>query len=137
MPRFVLLRHLCPAGYEKSSHWDFMLEWTGALRTWELRELPTIWWIALGDVLPDSAKPATYVVQASRLADHRLAYLDYEGPLSHNRGSVSRSDAGTYTLTRETGNRLDIQLAGERLQGETVLELDKAHQDHWHLRAES
>ena len=135
MPRFVLLRHQCPAGYEKPSHWDFMLEWTEVLRTWELQALPPLWRAALEDGMSNSTGPAARPVRASRLADHRRAYLDYEGPLSHNRGSVSCCDRGTYTMIGETSARLEIQLAGNRLRGRVVLELEKDHQDHWRLWA--
>ena len=136
MSRFVLLRHQCPAGYEKPSHWDFMLERAEILWTWELRELPPVWRTALGDGmsnLPDSTGPAAEPVLASRLADHRRAYLDYEGPLSHNRGNVSCCDRGTYTMIRETNGRLEIQLAGNRLQGRALLELDSKNGSCWRL----
>jgi len=138
MPRFVLLRHHCPAGSHKASHWDFMLEWGGVLRTWELQVLPNPWRIALRDVMPTSVgststEPVAKVVDACRLTDHRLAYLDYQGPLSRNRGSVSRCDVGTYTLASETSDRLEIALAGNRLQGRARLEPDKVRQDHWRL----
>ncbi len=153
MPRFVLLRHECPAGYEKPGHWDFMLEWPEGLRTWELRELPALWRTALGADMPASTGPAstgpastglestglestgptTESVRARRLADHRHAYLDYEGPVSHNRGSVSRRDRGTYRVIRETSGRLEIKLAGDRLQADVILELEAEGGINWCL----
>ncbi len=42
--------------------------------------------------------PAATTVEATRLPDHRLAYLDYEGPVSLNRGEVRRIFAGNYRL---------------------------------------
>src|SRR4051794_23553598 len=63
MPRFVLLRHETPAGSERPTHFDLMLEHNGVLRTWALSGLP-----AAGEPL-----------LAEQLPDHRLAYLDYEG----------------------------------------------------------
>ena len=66
MPRFVILRHELPDPRRRGVHWDFMLEHAGVLRTWALAEEPA----------PN--KP----ISAEALADHRLAYLNYEGPVS-------------------------------------------------------
>ena len=76
MPRFVILEHDYP-----ELHWDFMLECAGALKTWRLAE-----------------PPATHgeLIAAVALEDHRLDYLDYEGPVSGNRGRVKRWDRGDY-----------------------------------------
>jgi len=74
MPRYVILEHDAADG----RHWDFMLAGGEALATWALAERP------------DAAGP----VAARSLADHRVAYLDYEGPISGGRGSVTRWDQG-------------------------------------------
>ena len=71
MPRFVVLEHVRP----EDRHWDLMLESGDALATWALKHSP------------DSAQP----IAAEQLPDHRLAYLDYEGPISGGRGAVTRS----------------------------------------------
>ena len=116
MPRFVLLRHQCPPGYEKPSHWDFMLEADGGLRTWELRELPSAWAALLGET------SGSFVVKATPLPDHRLAYLDFEGPLSGDRGSVHRCDGGTYELLQQpTEQRIEIRLNGSLLREKVSL----------------
>ncbi len=122
MPRFVLLRHECPPPskkpkHEKPSHWDFMLESGGVLRTWELRELPAAWAELLGKTSTSTT------VAAVPLPDHRLDYLDYEGPLSGDRGSVRRCDRGTYELLEETPDHLLVQLEGELLGGTAHLTL--------------
>ena len=39
---------------------------------------------------------ASFACSATRLPDHRKHYLDYEGEISGNRGTVARIDAGTY-----------------------------------------
>lgn len=36
-------------------------------------------------------------IHAERIADHRWAYLEYEGPISDNRGAVSRVAKGVIT----------------------------------------
>ena len=53
-------------------HWDLMLDTGETLRTWRL----------------EPALPG--VIRAEPLGNHRRAYLDYEGPVSGNRGSVQR-----------------------------------------------
>ncbi len=82
MPRFVVLRHETPPGHERPTHWDFMLEAGGVLRTWALAEAPC----------------RGRAIAAEELAEHRLAYLEYEGDVSGGRGSVVRWDAGTYEV---------------------------------------
>ncbi|NUQ64853.1 MAG: hypothetical protein HUU20_20510 [Pirellulales bacterium] len=72
MPRFVVLEHDSPRGL----HWDFMLESGDALATWALPEPPD----------------AAAELAAESLPDHRPAYLDYEGPIASNRGTVRRWD---------------------------------------------
>jgi hypothetical protein len=127
MPRFVLLRHECPPDF-KPSHWDFMLEAEGVLRTWELHELPTSWLAAIAE--PHSTE--TRSVAATRLADHRMVYLDYEGPLTENRGSVSRVAAGSFEVIDSSSQHLAVALRGAALQGTAEL-LKSAEQNRWQL----
>ncbi|MFH0982521.1 MAG: DNA polymerase ligase N-terminal domain-containing protein [Planctomycetota bacterium] len=98
-PRYVILLHRTADG----EHWDFMLETGAALATWQLAAEPT--------------GPAGLPLAATRLADHRKAYLDYEGQLSRNRGAVSRVDTGVYRLVRQDEDRWEFELAGGRLTG--------------------
>jgi hypothetical protein len=101
MPRFVILEHDHPR-----LHWDLMLEHGDVLRTWRLAESPR----ADGADVP--AEPSF---------DHRPLYLDYEGPVSGDRGTVRRWDHGTYTVVEDNGDSLTIQFVGERLRGLLVL----------------
>jgi hypothetical protein len=108
MPRFVLLRHECPPELGKPSHWDLMLEDEGALLTWSLFELPG---------------PGGLAAFATRLDDHRMAYLEYEGPLSGERGSVSRVDAGEFEWVERTAQTLVVSFAGRQLIGKLTAQL--------------
>jgi hypothetical protein len=101
MPRFVVLEHDHP-----SIHWDFMLESGAVLRTWRLSE----------------PAAAGRTVDATATADHRPLYLDYEGPVSGGRGSVTRWDGGGYEVLAEDEGRLLIRLDGGRLRGDCRLE---------------
>ncbi|QDU38141.1 ATP-dependent DNA ligase [Maioricimonas rarisocia] len=101
MPRFVILTHDHPF-----LHWDLMLEADGALRTWRLLDEPQ----------PDVP------LRAEALPDHRIAYLDYEGPVSRGRGQVTRWDAGTYDEDAPGEFKRAIAVHGSRLSATAVLE---------------
>jgi hypothetical protein len=137
MPRFVLLYHVCPPGFQRPSHWDLMIEAEGALRTWSLAELPSGWQAAqLATAAVDANCPAAAAgdaVSAAQLADHRLAYLEFEGPLTGGRGQCRRIDRGTYTMESTSPQRLRCQLAGEIVRGRIELRQDVAESGEWTL----
>ncbi|HLW65468.1 MAG TPA: DNA polymerase ligase N-terminal domain-containing protein [Gemmataceae bacterium] len=111
MPRFVILTHDHP-----HLHWDFFLEEGDVLRGWRLAEEPA----------------ARKLIAATCLPDHRKFYLDYEGPVSADRGSVTRWDFGSYSSeppSREAslrasriGAQLILQITGTRLHGRVELQ---------------
>ena len=108
--RFVILQHELPASAPRPSHWDLMLEFDGVLLTWEL---PTLAFEGL---------PANFErLNIRRLADHRLAYLSYEGPVSNNRGEVQRIDAGCFEVMEASETWARIQATGARWQIEMRL----------------
>ena len=113
MPRFVLLYHECPPSFGKPSHWDLMLERDRVLLTWSLPALPAAW--------GGEAGVGFEQIGVTRIADHRLAYLDYEGPISGERGSVTRVDGGEYDVVSETDGVLRVRLRGTRC--DEVIEL--------------
>ena len=100
MLRFVILTHDHPV-----LHWDFMLEKEAHLRTWRLEQAP-----ANG-----------LEIAAESLADHRLAYLDYQGPVSGDRGTVRRFDRGGFALMTETDELIVVELSGKLLNGKAAL----------------
>jgi DNA polymerase Ligase (LigD) len=100
MPRFVILEHDHP-----HLHWDLMLEAGDVLRTWRLASPPCF----------------RQAIPAAGLGDHRLLYLDYQGPLSGDRGRVHRWDAGDFYWQTNEPDRLAVQLLGERTHGVAVL----------------
>jgi hypothetical protein len=131
MPRFVLLYHACPPELGKPSHWDFMLERDGVLLTWNLANLPAAW-SAEGQSPADGTAEGS--IAATRLPDHRLAYLTYEGPLTDNRGHVIRRDDGDYRVVAEAPGRLTIVLKGRHVQG--VAALRQVEEDAWDLQVD-
>ncbi|MCC7086461.1 MAG: hypothetical protein IT427_15785 [Pirellulales bacterium] len=118
MPRFVVLRHESPSSHRAGVHWDMMLEYDGALRTWALTTEPA----------PGAS------IAAVALPDHRLHYLTYEGPISGDRGEVSRWDEGTYEMRRETLDELVFQLNGNRLTAEYSLRRTPEDNLRWTFR---
>jgi len=116
MPRFVILKH-----ERKETHWDLMLEVGPALRTWALQERP------------DRNAP----IEARPLADHRTAYLEYEGPVGRHRGSVQRWDRGTFEFLHQDTDGVEVALRGERLEGTFRLERGTAHWTFRHLADQS
>jgi hypothetical protein len=92
-----------------------MLEVDGALRTWALERLPD----------------ATADQTAEQLPDHRIAYLDYEGPVSGDRGQVTRWDAGEFRWLAEEPRRMAVELSGARLHGVVTLERDSTDAQRW------
>ena len=116
MARFVILRHDSP----RSLHWDLMLEHAGALRTWALATEPT----------SDAS------IAAEALGDHRIAYLDYEGPVSGDRGTVVRWDQGEYVAVVWSDDRVTVELRGHKLRGtaELTRDADSALPQRWSMR---
>ena len=101
MPRFVILRHDRPEG----EHFDFMLEAGDVLKTWALPRPPAV----------------GVEMDCEALADHRLAYLDYEGPISGR--SRQRHPLGPRNLHARTPKqqKWTVELAGEKIAGRATL----------------
>ena len=110
--RFALLLHIL----SDNRHWDLMLENGDGLATWRLPLDP----FAL------ATAATTDNVPAERIADHRLAYLTYEGPVSGERGEVRREDEGDYELLRSLPDVWLVRLAGRRLNGDFELPLQSS-----------
>ena len=113
---FVILRHAEPAG----AHYDLMLREGDALATWRV-----------------DANPAEMIVgeiaRATTLPAHRLAYLEYEGPISGDRGSVQRVDRGRYEGHSSDGGGFAVELTGEALQGAFELTGVGGYVNRWRL----
>lgn len=103
--RFVILLHETPPGYPRGTHWDLMFEQGAALRTWALFAEPRV--------------GAT--IDADPLPDHRREYLDYEGPVSGDRGHVTRWDGGTFEIERDAPEEFVAMVTGQRLCGRVRL----------------
>ncbi len=105
MFRFVILLHQTPPGYARGTHWDLMFEQGAALRTWALADEPR----------------AGATIDAEQLPDHRIEYLDYEGPVSGDRGHVTQWDRGTFALESDTAEEFAAIVSGQWLRGRVRL----------------
>ena len=103
--RYVILLHETPPRYQRGTHWDLMFEQGASLRTWALAEEPR----------------ADTLIVAEQLTNHRLEYLDYEGPVSGDRGQVTRWDQGTFDLLSDTAEEFTAVLTGQRMHGRVRL----------------
>ena len=102
MPRFAILIH-----DHSFLHWDLLVEQDGALRSWRLLESPERWLLASNRIS----------LGAEPIPDHRLAYLEYEGPVSRERGTVQRWDGGDAEWLEESPKQIVLKLNGNRLSG--------------------
>ncbi len=115
MPRFVIQRHTQP----EQSHWDLMLEVaaTQKLATWQVPRPPREW--------PE------ILVSCTKLEDHRLDYLTYEGPVSGNRGEVEIFAAGDYHELHIADSIWRVYLCSDNILG--TLEMSRQKEKEWQL----
>ncbi|HSG70363.1 MAG TPA: DNA polymerase ligase N-terminal domain-containing protein [Planctomycetaceae bacterium] len=107
---FVILEHDHPF-----IHWDFMFEEGDSLRSWRLLQEPIFeQWI-----------------DAEPLPRHRKHYLDYEGPVSGNRGQVTRWDFGTCQVNELQEEKISLILNGSRLSAKVTLERTSPDSERW------
>ena len=100
--RFVVLRHEAGARLTRTdqSHYDWMFEVGGHLRTWATKPLVSL--------------NQTSEVDCDLLSDHRLAYLDYEGEIDGDRGRVIRLLSGAFCLIDDSADRFVAELFWEQ-----------------------
>ncbi|MEZ6046026.1 MAG: DNA polymerase ligase N-terminal domain-containing protein [Planctomycetaceae bacterium] len=101
--RFTILIHDHP-----TLHWDLLIEEGEGLLAWRLLEEP------------DTPRK----IACEELPLHRRLYLDYEGPVSGNRGHVQQWTTGSCELKRESDGVLRLALESPRLTGELTLVRD-------------
>jgi hypothetical protein len=87
-----------------AEHWDFMVLVGDSLATWQL------------DTDPRPLSPGQSIT-ARKLADHRIAYLDYQGPVSRQRGLVVRKDRGRCRLLETSADLWGLELSQGQLRG--------------------
>lgn len=101
MPSFVVLSHTFSKAQSGQNHLDLMIEYDGQLLTWRIMQWP----------------PSTETQVAIQLPPHRLAYLEYEGPVSGNRGTVRRVARGSCQIVRLDNSNLEVQIHSDNASG--------------------
>jgi len=104
----VFLLHQMPPDSGRVDHWDLMFENRDALVTF-----------ASPALLNENSE-----FKVDHLADHRLAYLDYEGPISGGRGAVNRLDQGRFEVESQTSKELILQIFGQKFCGALTISAD-------------
>ena len=103
--RWVLLHHQVdglPApsnGLGQGNHYDLMLSPPGDGQLWT-------WAIPINPV----HQPLPLECKAERLPNHRRIYLDYQGPISGNRGHVQQAALGTFEVVIWSEQQVDVRL---------------------------
>jgi hypothetical protein len=101
--RFVVQEHTTPDGV----HWDLMLEKGEVLTTFRLEQPP------------EAASTGT--VRATKIFDHPLKFLTYEGPVQKGTGKVRIVERGTCDVSVEGEDVITLRLYGTVLQGDFTL----------------
>lgn len=123
MARAAVLRHELPDG---SHHFDWLFEQASgsdpderALIAWRLPAPPT---------------GAGGRFEAVRLPPHRRLYLDFEGPVSGGRGTVTRIASGHAEILADTAHRFRVDARFDDI--EVSMEGAPSHDGLWvmHLR---
>ena len=83
---------LAKSGLEDPTSRDLPLLWTWAIPTNPLDQSPQL------------------ECSAERLPDHRRAYLDYEGPISGDRGRVHQVASGSYEVVSWSEAKIELRL---------------------------
>ena len=101
---WVLLYHQVndlPAsgGVGRGDHYDLMLSPSGVGRLWT-------WAIPVDPMHQE----LPFECDAERLSDHRRVYLDYQGPVSGDRGQVQQSAKGTFEIVVWSEQQVEVRL---------------------------
>ncbi len=112
--RFVIQEHTTPDGV----HWDLMLEEGEVLTTFRLEQPPEA--------------VATGTVQATKIFDHPLRFLTYEGPVQKGTGKVRIVERGTCDVLAEE-DAIALTLDGTILRGDFTL--TRAEETSWQFAA--
>ncbi len=107
--RFVVQEHTTPDGI----HWDLMLEEGEVLTTFRLEKPP--------------AAASVGTVRATKIFDHPVKFLTYEGPVQKGTGKVRIVDRGTCDVSAEGDDVIALRLQGTILHGDfTLTRIDEA-----------
>lgn len=96
-------------------HYDLMIDTGESLTTWKCPKPP------------ESARDSP--LDCRRIGDHRRLYLDYEGPISGDRGEVRRHDRGRCVISESSMDCWKVEFFGQRMMGK--FHLSRETNDVW------
>jgi hypothetical protein len=129
MPRTVVLRHTLPDG---SAHFDWLIESAAPPAPADPDARTLTAWRVEGPLHEPHDGPAGW--PARRLPPHRRLYLDYEGPVSGNRGHVVRMARGSAEVLTDAPARYEAILRLETHAARITIEPEGPGA--WRLSAE-
>ena len=103
---------------DEPTHWDLMLQTGGLLRTYRLDSPP----VELLD------RPCT----ATKIDDHPLRFLRYQGSVNKGLGSVRIVDSGAYHLIDNSTDSFRLDFDGEVLRGQ--FHLTRVQGNEWEMK---
>lgn len=98
--RFVVHFHS-----HQKNHYDLMIEKNESLITWQIEEKDLI------DILNGK------IINVKKIQDHRKVYLDYEGPITCDRGYVEIFDTGEYEEIEWNNLNIILNFFGKKITG--------------------
>ena len=127
---WVLLHHqvdgllVASDGLGRGDHYDLMLSPPGAGLLWT-------WAIPINPVHQELPLEC----QAERLSDHRRMYLNYQGPVSGDRGHVQRAAKGTFEVVVWSEQQVEVRLRLDEADGrkDSFLVSLTCQSGTWHL----
>lgn len=81
---------------------------------------------------PDTPSSSTQLVK--HLPDHRSAYLNYEGPVSNNRGSVHRIAVGSIIELVKSAHSISILIQWDSNRNHYMLSKSAPNSNLWQLK---
>jgi hypothetical protein len=99
------------------THWDLMLESGGILETYRLADPPEKW--------------GKKVIEAVKIFDHPLKFLNYEGPVNKDKGRVDIADSGEYRVLAKDDKQRLLEFTGSILNGK--FSLAQINGERWNL----
>jgi hypothetical protein len=119
----VLLKHSLPDG---TVHWDWLLEReSGEARVMTFR---------VHQPWPVMAGPIARPWHAEALEDHRTVYLQYEGPVSGNRGHVERAASGAVLWHGLDRRSIDLEVRWQVIHPHAGVAMDARSVGPWTRR---
>lgn len=112
--RYVIQKHTKP----DDTHWDLMIELRGILVTWRV------------NIGPEQMQTSTCSV--TKIHDHDLKFLTYNGPVNKGTGNVTIADSGIFCVQQWDKNCIKGRLEGSSIKAK--LHLCRIKRDKWQLK---